>query len=63
MKIKHDRRVNLLPLTPISNQNEVIKPINRQENEEREEDVQAAISSDLRRQISISKAPWMRKWV
>ena len=41
----------------------MIKSINHQENEEREEDVQAAISADLRRQISISKAPWVRKWV
>ena len=46
-----------LPLTPICDQNEVIKPINHQENEEHEEDVQAAISSNLRCQISISKAP------
>ena len=66
MKIKHDRMVNSekpLPLILISDQNEVINSINRQENEEREEDVQAAISADLRCKISISKAPWVRKWV
>ena len=51
------------PLTPISDRNKVTKLINHQENEEREEDVQAAISADLRRQISISKASWVRKWV
>ena len=41
----------------------MIKPINHEEHEEREEDIQAAISSDLRRQISILKASWVRKWV
>ena len=41
----------------------MIKPINHEKNEEREEDIQAAIFSDLRRQYSISKAPWVQKWV
>ena len=62
--MKHDRKANYekpLPLTPISDQNEVIKSINHHENEEREEDVQATISLDLLNQFLISKAPVVRK--
>ena len=38
MKIKHYKKVKEKPLllTPISNRNEVIKPINHEEHEERE---------------------------
>ena len=50
------------PLIPISTSNDAIKPINRRKIEEREEEIQATISPKLRRQISISKAPWVRKW-
>ena len=59
IEIKHDRKVDYekpLPLIPISDQIVAIKPLNRLEHEEREEQIQASISPNLFNQILISKA-------
>ena len=65
MKIKLNRRiikVKPLQLNSISDQNEAIKRINRWNREERERELQAAISPLILHQISTSNAPWVRKW-
>ena len=40
----------------------VIKPINREEHQERLDELQAAISPSILYQILISTPPWMQKW-
>ena len=60
MKIKHNRERNnakLLPLNPFCDQIAAIKPINREEPEERLDELQAAISHSIFHQISTSNAP------
>ena len=36
--------------------------MNHEEHQERLDEIQGAISHNLLHQISISKAPWVRKW-
>ena len=58
MKIDDEKPV---PLIPNRYQIDAIKPLNRLEHEEREEEIQASIYPNLINQISISKAPAVRK--
>ena len=63
MKIKHYRRiikVKPLPLNPFSDRNAAIKPINREEHQERHAELQASISPSIFHQISTSTPPWTR---
>ena len=63
-EIKHYRKVDYeksLPLIPNSDQIVAIKLLNPIEHEEREEEIQASISPNLLNQMSISRAPEVRK--
>ena len=52
--------VKLLPLNPFSDRNVTIKPINREEHQDRHAELQASISPSIFHQISTSTPPWMR---
>ena len=58
MKVDYEKP---LPLIPNSDQIDAIKPLNRLKDKECEEEIQASISPNLLNQISISKAPEVRK--
>ena len=65
MKIKpiwKIRKQKPLPLTHDCDQIIVIKPLNHRKQEERERDVQVAISPSFLYQILTSKAPEVQKW-
>ena len=55
------RKQKMLPLIHDCDQITAIKPLNREEHEERDRWIQAAISPSILHQILTSTPPWMRK--
>ena len=52
--------VKLLPLNPFSDRNVAIRPINREEHQDRHAELQASISPSIFHQISTSTPLWIR---